>query len=100
MARMMKCANSVSNASHHGFEAPCWATADKLRGNLGAAEHKHVVLGLIFLKSISEAVGKLRNARAFNSTIEIRPPEFVPSSNQSGEAETYRIAAKICSPAA
>jgi len=41
--------------SHLGFEATLWATADKLRGNLDAAEYKHVVLGLIFLKYISDA---------------------------------------------
>ena len=27
-----------------------WLTADKLRANMGAAEHKRIVLGLIFLK--------------------------------------------------
>ena len=43
------------NGSHLGFEATLWATADKLRGNLDAAEYKHVVLGLIFLKYISDA---------------------------------------------
>jgi type I restriction-modification system DNA methylase subunit len=32
---------------HLGFEATLWATADKLRGNLDAAEYKYVVLGLI-----------------------------------------------------
>ena len=32
-----------------------WATADKLRSNMDAAEYKHVVLGLIFLKYISDA---------------------------------------------
>jgi len=36
------------NGSALGFEATLWATADKLRGNLDAAEYKHVVLGLIF----------------------------------------------------
>jgi type I restriction enzyme M protein len=41
-----------------GFEATLWATADKLRGNLDAAEYKHVVLGLIFLKYISDAFGE------------------------------------------
>src|SRR6266508_265937 len=40
---------------HLGFETTLWATADKLRGNLDAAEYKHVVLGLIFLKYISDA---------------------------------------------
>ena len=44
-----------ANGSHLGFEATLWATADKLRGNLDAAEYKHVVLGLIFLKYISDA---------------------------------------------
>ncbi len=38
-----------------GFEAKLWAAADALRGNLDAAEYKHVVLGLIFLKYISDA---------------------------------------------
>ena len=33
-----------------GFEAKLWGTADKLRNNMDAAEYKHVVLGLIFLK--------------------------------------------------
>jgi type I restriction enzyme M protein len=43
------------NGSALGFEATLWQTADKLRGNLDAAEYKHVVLGLIFLKYISDA---------------------------------------------
>ncbi|EQD37834.1 type I restriction-modification system, M subunit [mine drainage metagenome] len=38
-----------------GFEAQLWATADALRNNMDAAEYKHVVLGLIFLKYISDA---------------------------------------------
>src|SRR6188508_3293976 len=38
-----------------GFEARLWATADALRNNMDAAEYKHVVLGLIFLKYISDA---------------------------------------------
>ncbi len=35
-----------------GFEAKLWLAADKLRSNMDAAEYKHVVLGLIFLKYI------------------------------------------------
>ena len=38
-----------------GFEAKMWAAADALRGSMDAAEYKHVVLGLIFLKYISDA---------------------------------------------
>src|SRR5574339_616997 len=37
------------------LEKTLWATADKLRNNMDAAEYKHVVLGLIFLKYISDA---------------------------------------------
>jgi type I restriction enzyme M protein len=38
-----------------GFEEKLWAAADALRNNMDAAEYKHVVLGLIFLKYISDA---------------------------------------------
>ena len=38
-----------------GFEAKLWAAADALRNNMDAAEYQHVVLGLIFLKYISDA---------------------------------------------
>ena len=37
------------------YEAELWAMADTLRGSMDAAEYKHVVLGLIFLKYISDA---------------------------------------------
>lgn len=37
------------------IEAKLWQAADKLRNNMDAAEYKHVVLGLIFLKYISDA---------------------------------------------
>jgi type I restriction enzyme M protein len=38
------------SSANLGFEAKLWLTADKLRNNMDAAEYKHVVLGLIFLK--------------------------------------------------
>ena len=44
-----------SNGANLGFEAKLWEAADKLRGHMDAAEYKHVVLGLIFLKYISDA---------------------------------------------
>ncbi len=44
-----------SNGANLGFEATLWAAADALRSNMDAAEYKHVVLGLIFLKYISDA---------------------------------------------
>src|SRR5487761_2176635 len=43
-----------------GFEAKLWLAADKLRNNMDAAEYKHVVLGLIFIKYISDAFEEMR----------------------------------------
>jgi type I restriction enzyme M protein len=49
--------NAVGNGrtSNGRLEADLWKTADALRGSMDAAEYKHVVLGLIFLKYISDA---------------------------------------------
>ena len=41
-----------------GYEAELWAMADALRGSMDAVEYKHVVLGLVFLKYISDALEK------------------------------------------
>src|SRR5476649_2044216 len=46
---------SKDSTAHLGFEAKLWLAADKLRNNMDAAEYKHVVLGLIFLKYISDS---------------------------------------------
>ena len=45
-----------------GHEAELWSMADALRGSMDAAEYKHVVLGLIFLKYISDAFEERREA--------------------------------------
>jgi type I restriction enzyme M protein len=44
-----------NNGATLNFEAQLWAAADKLRGHMDASEYKHVVLGLIFLKYISDS---------------------------------------------
>ncbi|EQD67790.1 type I restriction-modification system DNA-methyltransferase subunit M, partial [mine drainage metagenome] len=44
-----------------GFEAKMWLAADELRGQVDAAEYKHVVLGLVFLKYISDAFEEHRS---------------------------------------
>ena len=44
-----------SNGANLGFETQLWAAADKMRGHMDAGEYKHVVLGLIFLKYISDS---------------------------------------------
>src|SRR5487761_2441136 len=53
MARTKTIKNDTT--ANLGFEAKLWAAADALRNNMDAAEYKHVVLGLIFLKYISDA---------------------------------------------
>jgi type I restriction enzyme M protein len=47
--------DSKSSSANIGFEAKLWLAADKLRSNMDAAEYKHGVLGLIFLKYISDS---------------------------------------------
>ncbi len=51
---MAKAAKKTDSNANLGFEAKLWLAADKLRNNMDAAEYKHVVLGLIFLKYISD----------------------------------------------
>src|SRR5688572_1941313 len=48
-----------STSANVGYEAELWQMADALRGSMDAAEYKHVVLGLIFLKYISDAFEEL-----------------------------------------
>ncbi len=55
MARTKKRSSATNGGANLGFEAKLWAAADALRNNMDAAEYKHVVLGLIFLKYISDA---------------------------------------------
>ncbi|MBP8963195.1 MAG: SAM-dependent DNA methyltransferase, partial [Opitutaceae bacterium] len=54
MARS-RTASPHDSTSALGFEAKLWLAADKLRNAMDAAEYKHVVLGLIFLKHISDS---------------------------------------------
>ena len=45
----------ATSTTNVGFESQLWDAADKLRSNMDAAEYKHVVLGLIFLKYVSDS---------------------------------------------
>ena len=55
MAKKKSDTNTNQNGATLGFEATLYQAADKLRNNMDAAEYKHVVLGLIFLKYISDS---------------------------------------------
>src|SRR4030043_1133575 len=48
-----------STSANLGFEEKLWAAADKMRNNMDPSEYKHVVLGLIFLKYISDSFEEL-----------------------------------------
>ena len=63
-------------ANNHELEKTLWAAADKLRANMDAAEYKHIVLGLIFLKYISDAFNGLhRKLTAGEGEFEGADPE-------------------------
>src|SRR5262245_40502255 len=55
LAKASRGKQAENNGAKLGFEAQLWQAADALRNNMDAAEYKHVVLGLIFLKYISDA---------------------------------------------
>ena len=55
--------NSTASAATFGYEAQLWQMADALRGSMDAAEYKHVTLGLLFLKYISDAFEEKPEAR-------------------------------------
>ncbi|MHA3501373.1 class I SAM-dependent DNA methyltransferase [Yersinia enterocolitica] len=52
----------TGNGGNLGFEADLFKAADKLRGNMEPSDYKHVALGLIFLKYISDAFEAKHNA--------------------------------------
>ncbi|MDO8838027.1 MAG: type I restriction-modification system subunit M N-terminal domain-containing protein, partial [Parvibaculum sp.] len=53
--KQAKPARANGNGGDLGFEAELFKTADKLRGNMEPSDYKHVALGLIFLKHISDS---------------------------------------------
>ena len=60
MPKAKKSSTAANTTSANvGYEAELWQMADALRGSMDAAEYKHVVLGLIFLKYISDAFEEL-----------------------------------------
>ncbi len=55
VAARAKAARANGNGGNLGFEADLFKAADKLRGNMEPSDYKHVALGLIFLKHISDS---------------------------------------------
>ena len=64
-----------TNGANLGFENKLWEMADKLHGHMDASEYKHVVLGLIFLKYISDAFQHKYDQLAASADTEYTDPE-------------------------
>ncbi|BCX80587.1 type I restriction enzyme M protein [Methylomarinovum caldicuralii] len=67
--------SKANNGANLGFESKLWEMADKLRGHMDASEYKHVVLGLIFLKYISDAFQHKYDELAATAETEYTDPE-------------------------
>ncbi|MBU0595978.1 type I restriction-modification system subunit M N-terminal domain-containing protein [Candidatus Bipolaricaulota bacterium] len=68
-----------NNGATLGFEETLWQAADKMRGHMDPSEYKHVALGLIFLKYISDAFEERREAIRAEMPVALvnrtRPPD-------------------------
>ncbi len=71
------------------FEAQLWAAADKMRAHMDASGYKHVCLGLIFLKYISDAFEKKREQLLFGIS-DPKSEWFIKDEPQSAEAAEIR----------
>lgn len=63
---------ATENTSEIGFEKQIWEAANELRGSMSAADYKHVVLGLIFLKYLSD-----KFEERYNELLEIDDGKWV-----------------------
>jgi hypothetical protein len=108
MARPKTIKNETS--ANVGYEAQLWQIADALRGSMDAGEYKHVALGLLFLKYISDAFdeqhAKLESEIATGADPKdpantVRSPSSCTSlSCRSSPAQKGRRAASSTRPAA
>ena len=73
-----------NNGANLGFEQKMWQAADKMRSNMDAAEYKHVVLGLIFLKYISDAFKEMYDELSKDKTSNAEDKEM-PQKNLAFE---------------
>jgi type I restriction-modification system DNA methylase subunit len=83
-----------TNGSNLDFEAQLWAAADKMRGHMDALEYKHVALGRIFLKCISDAFEEKREQFLFGYA---DPSQVDPLDKRikANKAESHTLAALL-----
>ena len=79
----------VSTGANLGFEGKLWNAADKLRGTMDSAEYKHVVLGLIFLKYISDAFEE-RHSYLSRAVDDPKDEYFLPAGTRAGPRQGDR----------
>ncbi|MBW6467409.1 MAG: type I restriction-modification system subunit M, partial [Brevefilum sp.] len=77
-------AKSNNHTANLGFEDKLWQAADKLRGHMDPSEYKHVVLGLVFLKYISDSFENRREALKVELT---DPDSFICTADPTQQAE-------------
>jgi type I restriction enzyme M protein len=78
------------NGANVGYEAQLWQMADALRGSMDAAEYKHVVLGLIFLKYISDAFEE-RHAYLSCAVDDPKDEYFLPAGTRNRSDAVSRL---------
>ncbi len=72
-----------NNGATLDFQSQLWAAADKLRGHIDASEYKHVVLGLIFLKYISDSFEEVHASLLNQNLPDLGADSAVPGLNRN-----------------
>ena len=80
------------NGATLDFESQLWAAADKLRGHMDSSEYKHVVLGLIFLKYISDSFEEVHGKLLIRKRGRPGRPGRVPGAERVLGAERSALA--------
>src|SRR4051812_46320083 len=83
-----------NNGASLGFEEKLWQAADKMRGHMDAAEYKHVALGLVFLKYISDAFEEFRDKLAAiegASRVRLTDKPYLPASVSSPSIQSSEL---------
>jgi type I restriction enzyme M protein len=99
----MAAAKKAKGSNSKTLEQTLWETADKMRGNLEAGEYKHVVLGLVFLKYVSDAFEERRKFLELATADEtseyfinnpLRRPEIVESRDEYSAFNVFWVPAE------
>ena len=80
--------NTTTNTANIGFEEEIWKVADKLRGNMDASEYKSVILGLIFLKYLSDRFEEVYNKLQLDPLADVEDKdEYYANEDEEGNSD-------------